>query len=102
MDAHIVYILRSEADPTRWYTGLTSDERRRLDAHNQGINRHTASGRPWRLVVSITFDSPVAAKAFEAYLKTGSGRALAGRHFRGPSSLCAMPLGLAWFARTWP
>jgi putative endonuclease len=82
VDPHIVYILRSEPNPARWYTGVTSDVCRRLGEHNQGLNRHTASGRPWRLIAWITFDSSHSAKAFELYLKTGSGRAFAWRHFR--------------------
>lgn len=77
-----VYVLRSQSQPHRWYTGITSDPIARLEAHNRGDSRHTASGRPWRLVVSMTFDSPEAAAAFELYLKSGSGRAFARRHIR--------------------
>ena len=77
-----VYILRSAAQPDRWYSGITSDVPARLASHNRGDSRHTASGRPWTLVVSIEFASPKAALAFEAYLKSGSGRAFARRHFR--------------------
>ena len=35
----IVYILRSASQPERWYTGLTSDVRARLAAHNSGPSR---------------------------------------------------------------
>ena len=77
-----VYILRSQSNPDRFYTGLTSSLSARLGAHNRGESPHTASGRPWRLVVSIEFSDAVRAKSFEAYLKTGSGRAFAARHFR--------------------
>ena len=77
-----VYVLRSEPQPDRWYTGLTSDVHARLAAHNRGDSRHTSTGRPWRLTVAIEFASADAAKSFEAYLKSGSGRAFARRHFR--------------------
>ena len=80
-----VYVLRSQSRPWRWYTGLTSDVHARLAAHNEGVSRHTASGRPWRLEVAIAFASADAAKSFETYLKTGSGRAFARRHFRATS-----------------
>jgi predicted GIY-YIG superfamily endonuclease len=79
---NIVYILRSDASPWRYYTGLTSDLASRLAAHNAGLSRHTATGRPWMLVVAIQFADAAKAEAFEAYLKSGSGRAFANRHFR--------------------
>lgn len=79
---HTVYILQSDRQPERFYTGLTSDVTARLAAHNAGLSTHTATGIPWRLVVSMTFDDADRAKAFEAYLKSGSGRAFAARHLR--------------------
>ena len=76
-----VYILRSGADPTLHYVGLTSDVRQRLDSHNAGQNVSTAGGRPWRVIASIEFETAAAARAFERYLKSGSGRGFAKRHF---------------------
>ena len=55
---------------------------RRLAAHNGGLSAHTASGCPWRVIVSIEFADAKKAAAFERYLKSGSGRAFAQRHFR--------------------
>ena len=52
---HTVYVLRSDVQPDRFYTGITSNLERRLAAHNDGISKHTASGRPWHVVVSIDF-----------------------------------------------
>jgi predicted GIY-YIG superfamily endonuclease len=78
----IVYILKSEKDPERYYTGLTSNLSARLDAHNAGRCPHTASGRPWRLDVVVKFADERRAVAFEGYLKSGSGSAFAVRHFR--------------------
>jgi hypothetical protein len=37
--------------------------------------------RPWELVAAVHFLSEPSAIAFEKYLKTGSGRAFAKRHF---------------------
>jgi len=76
-----VYILRSVPVPTRYYGGLTSDVRRRLETHNSGGSQHTAGLRPWGLVASIEFASESSAVIFEKYLKSGSGRAFAKRHF---------------------
>jgi predicted GIY-YIG superfamily endonuclease len=77
----IVYVLRSLIDPSRHYVGLTSDVHRRLAWHNEGLNTHTARNRPWQLLVFLRFDDARAAARFERYLKTGSGRAFATRHF---------------------
>lgn len=81
-DQHFVYILNSERQPERYYTGLTSDVAARVAAHNAGLSTHTSTGRPWRLVVSVEFSNPERAEAFERYLKSGSGRAFSSRHFR--------------------
>lgn len=77
-----VYVLRSLVDPRRYYTGVTSDFRARLDAHNVGRCLHTADGKPWALDVLIEFIDERRALALERYLKSGSGCAFAKRHFR--------------------
>ena len=78
----IVYVLKSEADPTRYYTGLTSNIAGRLDAHNAGRVPHTSSGKPWVIDVVVAFSDQRRAVAFEKYLKSGSGGAFAKRHLR--------------------
>ena len=80
-----VYILRSDPHPERHYVGLTSDVARRLHWHNNGPSGVTVYHRPWSLVASLEFADPKSAARFERYLKTGSGRAFAKRHF-GPST----------------
>jgi len=77
-----VYILKSIAALDQYYVGLTSDLRARLLAHNDGLSRHTAAHRPWRPLIVIEFDEEEPAVQFERYLKTGSGREFARRHFR--------------------
>jgi predicted GIY-YIG superfamily endonuclease len=76
-----VYILRSLIDPNRHYVGLTSNVEGRLGWHNAGLNTHTARHRPWQLLVFMEFHDEASAFRFERYLKTGSGRAFAKRHF---------------------
>ena len=61
---------------------LTSDVQARLAAHNAGLSKHTANGRPWKLVTAIEFSDAERARTFELYLKSGSGRAFARRYFR--------------------
>jgi predicted GIY-YIG superfamily endonuclease len=77
-----VYILRSQSDPTRYYTGLTSNVPLRLEAHNAGHGEHTADGRPWSVDVIVEFADEARAVRFERYLKSGSGCAFAQRHLR--------------------
>jgi predicted GIY-YIG superfamily endonuclease len=76
-----VYILRSEADPSRHYVGIASDPTARLAWHNAGPCGYTVAHRPWTLAVSIEFLTEEQALRFERYLKSGSGRAFAKRHF---------------------
>jgi predicted GIY-YIG superfamily endonuclease len=76
-----VYVLQSISNPARHYTGLTSRSDGRLEFHNAGLSYHTAKYRPWRLKVLIKFADQQVAARFERYLKTGSGRAFAKRHF---------------------
>jgi predicted GIY-YIG superfamily endonuclease len=76
------YVLRSTRDPRRYYTGLTSSVRARLEAHNDGRWAHTVAGRPWRMDVVVSFADEPRAVAFERYLKSGSGCAFAKRHLR--------------------
>jgi predicted GIY-YIG superfamily endonuclease len=76
-----VYILVSQSDPNRHYIGLTTNLRSRLTKHNSGSVPHTAKHRPWRIESAIAFRSEEKAHAFERYLKSGSGREFARRHF---------------------
>jgi putative endonuclease len=77
-----VYVLRSRSTPPRYYTGVTSSWRARLDAHNAGRCSHTSDGKPWEIDVLIRFGDETRALAFEKYLKSGSGCAFAKRHLR--------------------
>jgi predicted GIY-YIG superfamily endonuclease len=83
-----VYILRSDSNPERHYVGLTSDVARRLHWHNNGPSGVTVHHRPWSLVVSLEFADAKNADRFERYLKTGSGRAFAKRHFGDEKAWC--------------
>jgi putative endonuclease len=81
VEKHWVYVLQSCTLPDKHYVGLTSDVDARLTFHNAGRSQHTADAAPWRLLVAIQFYDSHSAAAFERYLKSGSGRAFAKRHF---------------------
>jgi len=80
-----VYVLQSIPSPERHYVGCTEDVEDRLRRHNVGLSesqsRHTSAGGPWKAIVQIGFEDRAKAFAFEKYLKSGSGRAFAKRHF---------------------
>jgi predicted GIY-YIG superfamily endonuclease len=75
-----VYILQSEIDPARFYTGCTRDLRERFDCHNGGKVRHTSKWKPWRIKNYLAFSDQTRAREFERYLKSSSGRAFAKKH----------------------
>ena len=72
---HYVYILRSETDEDRYYTGITDDLRKRLETHNAGRVPHTAKWKPWHLKTYVAFSNRTRAADFEQYLKSSPGRA---------------------------
>ncbi len=78
---HYVYILRSQIKPGCYYVGLTSELKRRIKVHNNGASSHTAKLRPWVVKTYIAFENRSKAFRFERYLKSGSGREFAKRHF---------------------
>ena len=76
-----VYVLKNFEPEPRYYVGLTAHVAGRLTWHNAGRCPHTAKYRPWQLHASIEFKDEPHASGFERYLKSGSGRAFAKRHF---------------------
>ncbi|MDA9488112.1 MULTISPECIES: GIY-YIG nuclease family protein [unclassified Bradyrhizobium] len=74
---HYVYLLESEVFAGQRYIGLTTDLKKRLTDHNAGKSPHTSKFMPWRLVTYVAFSDIEKARAFERYLKSGSGHAFA-------------------------
>ncbi len=72
MDFSYVYILQSESDISRFYTGLTDNLKDRLRRHNAGEVVHTSKFRPWRVKTAIAFVDRNQASAFARCLKTAS------------------------------
>ena len=77
MTYYYVYILQSDINPNRFYTGHTDDFESRLNAHNQGKCKNTSKYMPWKIKTAISFSDKQKALDFEKYLKTASGRAFA-------------------------
>ena len=87
-----VYVLQNEKG--KLYIGQTSDLKRRLEFHRQGLSPYTAKHRPWKLVYAEKHGSRSEAMSRERYLKTGAGRdwlarKLAEREWRNGRSAAA-------------
>ena len=80
-----VYVLQSLENADKHYVGCTNDVASRLQRHNAGYagsqSRHSSMHGPWKVIVQVGFEDRSKAFAFEKYLKSGSGRAFAKRHF---------------------
>ena len=76
-----VYILQSETNPDRFYTGSTNNLEKRLEEHNSGKSAHTNKFKPWRLKTYLYFENGQKAEKFEEFLKSGNGRIFAKKHF---------------------
>src|SRR5437899_1317535 len=81
MDFSYVYILQSQSDVKRFYSGLTDNLKDRLRRHNAGEVAHTSKFRPWRVKTAIAFTDRNQASGFERYLKTASGRTFTNKPF---------------------
>lgn len=77
-----VYILQSISSPNQYYTGCAHNLKERLEKHNAGSVFHTSKYVPWKFLIFVGFEDHQKADAFEQYLKSGSGREFAKRHFR--------------------
>ena len=75
-----VYIHQSLQQADRFYVGVTADLRARLRKHNACEVRHASKYAPWTVKTYIAFSSEKQF-AFEKYLKSPSGRALAKKRF---------------------
>lgn len=76
-----VYIIQSEVEQERFYTGSTIDLKRRIKEHNNRKSIHTNKYKPWSLRAYFAFNNKKKADEFEAFLKTGNGRIFAKKHF---------------------
>lgn len=75
------YILQSQ-NHKDLYVGYTTDLRKRLQEHNQGLNRATKPFRPWKLIYYEACLNEKDAKRREHYLKTNQGQRLLKRRLK--------------------
>ena len=68
-----VYVIRSEKSGT-FYTGCTSDLRKRLTEHNDGKSSYTNGRGPFELIYYEAYRDGRDAFAREKHLKSGPGK----------------------------
>jgi len=78
---YYVYILQGERNTERFYTGYTTNLKKRLIKHNNGEVPHTSKFKPWKFKTAIAFTDKDKALTFEKYLKSHSDSAFAKKHF---------------------
>ncbi len=76
-----VYLLESE-EGNHLYTGYTSDLKKRLREHNQGLNSSTKRYGRWRLIYYEASLNKDDARRREKYLKTTQGGRLIKRRLK--------------------
>jgi putative endonuclease len=64
------------------YIGYSSNLRRRILEHNQGLNQSTKRYRPWQIIYYEACLNEIDAKRREGYLKTTQGGRLLKRRLR--------------------
>lgn len=70
---HYVYILESTTTKD-WYTGCTSNLKKRFEQHNSGISTYTKYRGPYKLIYYEASLNKNDAFTRERYLKTGMGK----------------------------
>lgn len=68
------YILKSSKS-SLCYTGYTTNLKKRVEEHNNGLSFASKPHAPFKLVFYAAFEAEKLAKDFERYLKSGSGKA---------------------------
>ena len=68
-----VYVISSTTKKYR-YVGLSSQPDVRVARHNNGQNKTTKPYAPFKLIYTKEFETRGEARAYEKYLKSGTGR----------------------------
>jgi putative endonuclease len=68
-----VYVIKS-VKSNNWYTGFTSDLKKRFKQHNSGQSTYTRPRGPYELIYYEASLSEKDARSRELYLKSGMGK----------------------------
>ncbi|RJO59224.1 GIY-YIG nuclease family protein [Candidatus Parcubacteria bacterium] len=70
---YYVYFLQSQKD-NGYYIGVTSNPRKRLQEHNNGLSKSTRFRKPWVLVRTEPYEDIKSAYRRERFLKAKKSR----------------------------
>ena len=70
---YYAYVLRSKKDG-KWYTGFTTDLRKRFKQHNNNENTYTKGRGPFELIYYEAYKNKTDARSREKQLKSGQGK----------------------------
>lgn len=70
---YYVYVLRSKKDG-KWYTGFTTDLRKRFNQHNNKESTYTKGRGPFELIYYEAYKNRGDAWSREKHLKSGPGK----------------------------
>ena len=73
MNFYYIYILLSSVD-NKCYTGFTTNLKKRLNYHNNGLNKSTKHRSPLKIIYSEAYVNEKDARDREKFLKSGRGR----------------------------
>ena len=74
--------MENQNDKT-WYTGYTSDLRKRIKEHQNGYGCRTTSLKPfWKLIYYEAYIDKLDAIGREKFLKSGSGKKYLKKHLK--------------------
>lgn len=71
---YYVYVLQSKKN-NKWYTGFTSDLRKRFNEHNNNMSTYTRGRGPFELIYYEAYRNREDAISREEQLKSGPGKA---------------------------
>ena len=74
-----IYVIQS-ISTNKLYVGMTEDLKNRLNEHNAGKSKYTASFKPWKVIYTETADDFTGARKREIYLKSTAGKNFVRKH----------------------
>jgi len=70
---YYVYVLKSKMNG-KWYTGSTSNLRKRFNEHNEQMSTYTKKRGPYELIYYEACLDEYDARSRELYIKSGKGK----------------------------
>ena len=69
MKEGFIYLLKSKNFTDKYYLGSCENPQLRIEQHNKGLNKSTATHKPWKCILVINVGSVQEARKIEYYIK---------------------------------